>query len=140
MSKGFLLITAAGGVLIVGLFIILEMVRAPGDKELLKRAPLTPGTLEWTRWLKRTATYNVYLFNTTNPDQVALGAKPELQEFGPYVYQVTETKTKVQYNESTETVSYAVSTAILFMPAQSIGSEDDEFTMPNLPLNLCGWL
>lgn len=28
----------------------------------------------------------IFLFNITNPDQIKLGAKPVLQEVGPFVY------------------------------------------------------
>ena len=127
-------ITAAIGILILGIFLILEITSVPVDTDILKRTPLKPGTAEWNRWLNRTATWSVYFFNTTNPDQVALGEKPKLKEFGPYVYEVTETKISAKYDAENETVSFATSTIVKFLPSQSTGSEYDEFLLPNMPL------
>lgn len=31
--------------------------------------------------------FKIYMFNTTNPDEVSKGAKPKLQEIGPYHFQ-----------------------------------------------------
>jgi lysosome membrane protein 2 len=31
--------------------------------------------------------FKVYFFNVTNPDKVQLGAKPEVNEVGPYIYE-----------------------------------------------------
>lgn len=31
--------------------------------------------------------FKVYLFNVLNPDEVMRGAKPKLQEIGPYVFE-----------------------------------------------------
>lgn len=30
--------------------------------------------------------YEIFMFNITNPDEVMAGAKPELEEVGPYIY------------------------------------------------------
>ena len=122
------------GILIFGILVVLEIISVPGDKNILQRTPLRPGTSEWNRWLRRTATWSMYFYNTTNPDQVILGEKPKLREFGPYVYEVTEKKIKANYNAVNETVSYAVSTNIRFLPLQSAGSEEDTFLIPNIPL------
>lgn len=31
--------------------------------------------------------FSIYLFNVTNPDDIAKGDKPHLHEVGPYVYE-----------------------------------------------------
>ena len=54
------IITAAIiGILILVIFFFLEIISIPVDTEILERAPLRPGTEDWSRWLDRTATWRV---------------------------------------------------------------------------------
>jgi len=48
----------------------------------------------------------VYLFNVSNPDDVKLGAKPDIREVGPYVFDEYHFKTKVKWNAKNDTVTY----------------------------------
>ena len=47
----------------------------------------------------------VYMFNITNKDEILQGAKPELQEVGPFVYDINTEKVNITFYEN-GTASY----------------------------------
>src|SRR4051794_2511348 len=96
------LATGLGASLILLSFLLHFIPSDPSQSKTLQRTPLSPGSAELDRWTETKFTWHVYLFNTTNPEQVAQGYKPHLQELGPYVYEVTETKVAFQFNETDE--------------------------------------
>ena len=126
--------TLSLGILILGLLVLLELIPEHEEEHMSKRSRLSPGTSEWDRWLKNTAIWSIYFFNTTNPDAVALGEKPKLHEFGPYMYEVTIRKANVEYHEWNGTVSYNESSAFRYLASRSKGAEEDKFVFPNIPL------
>lgn len=77
--------------------------------------------------------YTVYVFNLTNPDQFMQGARPRVQELGPYVYSLKETKERVKYLEDETVVEYQGRPTYTFQPHLSKGSEDDPVTTVNIP-------
>lgn len=49
---------------------------------------LVPGSITWNMWktIPLPVYLKFYLFNITNADQLAQGAKAQLREMGPYTY------------------------------------------------------
>lgn len=77
--------------------------------------------------------YTVYVFNLTNPDQFMQGARPRVQELGPYVYSLKETKENVKYLDDETVVEYQGRPTYIFQPHLSKGSENDPVTTVNIP-------
>jgi len=73
---------------------------------------------------------SMYLFKVLNPDEVSAGAKPELEEVGPYVFTEQHHKTKLAWNNN-GTVTYRQIRTWHFVPELSSGSLDDEVTILN---------
>lgn len=48
--------------------------------------------------------FSVYLFNVTNPDEILKGAKPKLQEIGPFVYYHYYEFFDIKFSEDQNTV------------------------------------
>ena len=63
---------------------------------------------------------SMYLFKVLNPDEVSKGAKPELEEVGPYVFTEQHHKTKLAWNENS-TVTYRQIRTWHFVPELSNG-------------------
>ncbi|XP_063708643.1 sensory neuron membrane protein 1-like [Culicoides brevitarsis] len=63
--------------------------------------------------------FNVYVWNTTNPDEVIAGGKPKLQEVGPYKCRGFKTKQNMADNDYDDTVSYDIYNEITFDEADS---------------------
>jgi len=64
---------------------------------------------------------SMYLFNVLNPEEVSNGAKPKLQEVGPYVFTEQHHKTKLIWNEN-NTVTYRQIRTWHFVPELSSGN------------------
>ncbi|CAG7817229.1 unnamed protein product, partial [Allacma fusca] len=103
------------------------------NAELSKRLRLEPGTQIWDIWTN--VPIPIYMkftfFNVTNPEEVIRGAKPIVEEIGPYVYE--EKRRKIVLNVNDETVKYRPKTYYYFRHDMSYGTEDDNITMLNVP-------
>ncbi|KAK0166886.1 hypothetical protein PV327_004357 [Microctonus hyperodae] len=76
---------------------------------------------------------NIYIYNVTNADEfLNNGAKPILEELGPYIYIQKWDKTNVVFNGN-GTVTYNVRKRFVFSE-ESSGSEDDLVVVPNVPM------
>ncbi|GLH13168.1 Sensory neuron membrane protein 1, partial [Gryllus bimaculatus] len=85
--------------------------------------------------------FRVYLFNVTNPDAVHAGAKPIMQEVGPYFYGEYKTKENLADNMANDTVSYNQRVRWVFNREKSGGLTGDEMiTMPHPLIGLVGAL
>ncbi|XP_044296668.1 scavenger receptor class B member 1 isoform X2 [Varanus komodoensis] len=73
---------------------------------------------------------SIYLFEVMNSKQVLLGAKPVLNQRGPYVYRETRQKENVTFYDN-GTVSFLEYRRFYFLPDQSNGSESDYIVIPN---------
>jgi len=73
---------------------------------------------------------SMYLFNVLNPTEVSNGAKPELEEVGPFVFTEQHHKARLVWNEN-GTVSYRQIRTWHFVPELSKGSLDDNVTILN---------
>ena len=65
---------------------------------------------------------SMYLFHVLNPDEVSAGAKPRLEERGPYVFTEQHTKTSIRWNDN-GTVSYKQVRSWHFLPDLSTGED-----------------
>jgi len=106
------------------------------EKKIAERVQLKNGTQTWERWSNVTTPIfmNFYIFNTTNPHEVAKGQKPKLEEFGPYVYEEKRVKIDIELNEENNTVFYRQPVRYFFRPDLSNGTEEDRFKILNIPL------
>merc|ERR1711970_1447086 len=75
-----------------------------------------------------------HFFNVTNLDEVMMGAKPNVEEVGPYVYDEKREKVNIAFNEDNSEVSYNEKITFTYNSALSGGrSEDDVISSYNLP-------
>ena len=63
---------------------------------------------------------SMYLFNVLNPQEVSSGAKPELEEVGPFVFTEQHHKARLVWNEN-GTISYRQIRTWHFVPELSKG-------------------
>jgi len=93
---------------------------------------LSPSSGSFPMWqdLPAPMLASMYMFKVLNPDQVAIGAKPELEEVGPYVFTEKHHKTKLVWNEN-GTITYRQIRTWNFVPDLSAGSLDDNVTILN---------
>ena len=77
---------------------------------------------------------SMYLWNVTNADEVArVGAKPHLQEVGPFVFEETVEKVDIEHYHDNGTVSYTRKRFWYYIPEFSSASLDDNITTINFP-------
>lgn len=128
------------GIVLVILGIVLrpvinQMFRDKIDQELV----LKPGSPTYKPWVKSTVPIyaKYFFFHIVNPEEVKQGAKPVLEERGPYTYIAHTQKFNVEWQESNATVSYDEKTWYVFDRTSSCSSCDpfhDEITTVNIPL------
>ncbi len=75
----------------------------------------------------------------TNPDQVLEGAKPSLEEIGPFVYQFYQMRYNFEWDSNRDELSYSQHTSLIFDPVLTakatngkISSDDLKITNINL--------
>ena len=68
---------------------------------------------------------SMYLFHVLNPEEFSAGAKPMLEERGPYVFTEQHYKTSIVWNDN-GTVSYKQVRSWHFLPEKSKGKESAE--------------
>ena len=99
---------------------------------------LQNGTILYEQWLAPDAQLykDFYIFNWTNPDELALGVAPNLTEIGPYRYREYRNKTVVGVSDDSCHVVYTQHKIFVFdREATNINlSEDDVIQTLNLPL------
>ena len=99
---------------------------------------LQNGTMLYEQWLAPDAHIykDFYIFNWTNPGELALGVAPNLTEVGPYRYREYRNKTVVGVSEDACHVVYTQHKVFIFdreATNQNL-SEDDVIQTLNLPL------
>lgn len=81
-------------------------------------------------WVRNNATdapaeyYKFYVFNITNAADIPGGAKPVVEEIGPYVYRQIKEKLNVQFLEGGDLVEYLTWTKYIFDPSESFAGAD----------------
>lgn len=129
LGVGIVLLALTFGVGWIGFPKILE-------KKIAERVQLKNGTQTWEKWsnVSTPIFMKFHIFNTTNPDEVAAGKKPKLEELGPYVYEEKRVKVDIELNEENNTVLYRQPVHYFFRPDLSNGTEEDEIVTLNIPL------
>nr|XP_045611051.1 scavenger receptor class B member 1-like isoform X2 [Procambarus clarkii] len=76
--------------------------------------------------------YRVHVFNLTNPSQFMAGERPRVQELGPYVYLMKESKEEIAFHKN-GSVTYRSRPMYFFQPHMSTGAEEDVIISVNIP-------
>lgn len=130
-------LVVAGGV--IGLLLVIFGIvidHVPGIV-MKKSVPIVdrPSSKSFPAWSKPSLPIYMkfHFFNVTNVDDVMAGAKPIVNEVGPYVYLEKREKTNITFNDDNSEVSYNEKITFFFEPEMSAGSEDDLVSNYNLP-------
>ncbi|XP_048410138.1 platelet glycoprotein 4 [Stegostoma tigrinum] len=110
-----------------------------GDKiirdTINKEGVIKEGTLAYENWIQTGSPVyrQFWLFNVKNPSEIMnLGAKPVVEQKGPYTYRVRQLpKDNITVNDN-YTISYQQPFSAVFEPSMSAGSEADRITALNL--------
>ncbi|VVC86960.1 unnamed protein product [Leptidea sinapis] len=103
--------------------------------QIQKSVQIENSSLMFEKWRKlpMPLTFNVYLFNVTNVQDINSGMKPLLQEVGPFVYKEYRERTILGYGEN-DTVRYTLKKTFVFDKEASGNLTDDvELTVINYP-------
>jgi len=90
----------------------------------------TSGSFPMWQTLPEPMQASMYLFQVLNPDAVTQGAKPQLEQVGPYVFTEQHEKTSLVWNDN-GTVTYKQIRTWHFLPHLSNGTLDDKVTILN---------
>lgn len=77
--------------------------------------PNNPGFILW-RDMNIPIYQNFYMFNITNSNEVRNGAKPNLEQIGPFVYKVNISKSALQFNNDSTEVTFLEKKQYYFQP------------------------
>ncbi|CAH2091641.1 unnamed protein product [Euphydryas editha] len=103
------------------------------QKQIHKSLQIQNSSVMFEKWreLPIPLKFKVYLFNVTNAEDVNNGAKPILNEIGPYVYKEYRVKRILGYGEN-DTIRYMLKKTFYFDQEASGGlNENDEVTVIN---------
>ncbi|XP_061200663.1 scavenger receptor class B member 1 isoform X1 [Neopsephotus bourkii] len=102
-------------------------------EQVIKNVRIDPGSISFKMWKDIPVPFymSMYFFEVLNPDQVLQGAKPVLQQRGPYVYREFRYKTNITFHDN-DTVSFLEYRKLFFQPELSNGREDDYIVVPNI--------
>lgn len=67
-------------------------------------------------------------FNITNPEQVLKGAKPRLEEIGPFIYKQTQLRDDLEFDYPSDRLSFRQQVYQTFDVAQTIDRTDGKFS------------
>ncbi|XP_063431103.1 lysosome membrane protein 2-like isoform X2 [Mytilus trossulus] len=125
-----------GLILIVSGILLGPLVNMEVEQKLKKMMPLVKGTKTYNYWINPPIPidFQLYFFHVVNPEEIVQhGAKPVLEEKGPYTYRLIDTKENLTHHKNF-TVSYNERNVYVFQRHLSVGDENDTFTSLNLPL------
>lgn len=137
--KAKIIIVAAFGCILtfVGVFMYFfmpVMIRV----NITKKIALNNGSESYEAWEKTPLpiTFQIYLFNVTNPDEILNGGKPAVEQLGPYGYLESREKYDIVLDDKNDTVNFRPTKTYVFNPDPLFtnGSLDDKVTMLNVPL------
>ncbi|XP_068128777.1 platelet glycoprotein 4-like [Hyperolius riggenbachi] len=96
-------------------------------------AVIEEGTIAYDNWVKPGSEVyrQFWIFHVANPDAIINGAKPLLQQKGPYTYLVRDVE-KSNITQLGNTVSFFQPNQATFQRHMSIGPEETKYTILNL--------
>ncbi|CAH8470202.1 unnamed protein product [Schistosoma turkestanicum] len=99
-----------------------------------RQTRLTPGTTVYTEWKEPSVPIfmQFYFFNLTNPIEFQAGAKPHVQQLGPYTYHEKRVKTLDLSKNTNGTINYKEMKWYYFDQNLSNGTENDSIINVNL--------
>ncbi|NWS67118.1 SCRB1 protein, partial [Crotophaga sulcirostris] len=99
----------------------------------LQNVRIDPSSISFNMWKDIPVPFymSVYFFEVLNPKEVLQGAKPVLNQRGPYVYREFRYKTNITFHDN-DTVSFLEYRELFFRPDLSNGSEDEYVVVPNI--------
>ncbi|KFP21562.1 platelet glycoprotein 4 [Egretta garzetta] len=104
-------------------------------KAIKKEAVIANGTIAFENWLvPGSSVYRQFwVFHVQNPSEVLdNGARPKLEQRGPYTYRVRYLPKENITENSDGTISYMLPNIARFEPDMSVGTENDTITCLNL--------
>lgn len=107
------------------------------QQKINRSLPLKNGTESYTNWLDPPVPVYMqfWVFNVTNADDVVKkGAKPVVEEVGPYSYREIRPRENVTFLNGSHLISYTQPKTYEFDKDMSVGSENDTFISVNLPV------
>ncbi|CAG7828989.1 unnamed protein product [Allacma fusca] len=136
LLAGPAIVIAAASLLSISLFVFYVVIPSVIRTLILKETKLINGTETWEKWtnVKIPILIKFYIFNVTNADDAENGAKFEVQEVGPYVWEEKRTKQVISIDENEDTVTYKEIIHYYFRPDLSVGSQEDMVNIVNVPL------
>ncbi|XP_059484365.1 scavenger receptor class B member 1 isoform X1 [Neocloeon triangulifer] len=91
-------------------------------------------TFKWWRQPPIEPLMKIYIYNVTNADEFLIdGAKPIVQELGPYVYRQEWERVNVEFHDNA-TVTFQQRKVFYFDAEASAGDEEDMVVVPNIPM------
>ncbi|XP_067163169.1 scavenger receptor class B member 1 [Apteryx mantelli] len=104
-------------------------------EQVVKNVRIDPSSIAFGMWkdIPVPFYFSVHFFEVMNPQEVLQGAKPVVNQRGPYVYREFRYKTNITFHNN-DTVSFLEYRKLFFQPELSAGREDDYIVVPNILL------
>ncbi|XP_062445864.1 scavenger receptor class B member 1 isoform X1 [Rhea pennata] len=104
-------------------------------EQVVKNVRIDPSSIAFGMWKDIPVPFylSVHFFEVMNPQEVLQGAKPVVNQRGPYVYREFRYKTNITFHNN-DTVSFLEYRKLFFQPELSMGREDDYIVVPNILL------
>ncbi|XP_053136423.1 scavenger receptor class B member 1 isoform X2 [Hemicordylus capensis] len=114
---------------------VLMVVLVPGiiEEQVVKNVRLEPNGMAFNMWkdIPIPFFFSIHLFEVVNPKEVLSGAKPVVNQRGPYVYREHRQKTNITFHDN-GTISFVEYRRFFFEPSMTNGTEDDYIVIPNI--------
>ncbi|XP_068767286.1 scavenger receptor class B member 1 isoform X2 [Struthio camelus] len=104
-------------------------------EQVVKNVRIDPHSIAFGMWkdIPVPFYFSVHFFEVKNPQEVLQGAKPVVNQRGPYVYREFRYKTNITFHDN-DTVSFLEYRQLFFRPDLSAGREEDYIVVPNILL------
>lgn len=123
-----------GSVMLFGGAFVLNSIPSLLSDKIKSQLPIVKGTDAYTRYTESRVPLHVrmYLFNVTNPEEVLKGAKPRLQQIGPFTLSERRRRNITAISSDNSTLDYRLIRAYFFNATES-PPLDSILTLPNAP-------